>query len=169
MITISTLDDVTELEKLINLAYRGESSKLGWTTESNILRGKRITRDELSKIIKEEENTILKFINNDIIVACVLLTNKKDELYLGMLTVLPELQNSGIGKMILQQAEQHARLLKVPKIVMTVISIRKELIDWYTRHGYIDTGIKEPFPLNNTDAVIDQKHLEFIVLEKKVF
>jgi hypothetical protein len=32
---------------------------------------------------------------------------------------------------------------------MTVISMRTELIDWYKRHGYIDTGDREPFPVND--------------------
>jgi ribosomal protein S18 acetylase RimI-like enzyme len=47
---------------------------------------------------------------------------KEQELYLGMLTVSPELQNSGLGKKLLQQAEVHAQALGLPKIVMTVIS-----------------------------------------------
>ena len=82
-----------------------------------------------------------------------------------MLTVSPELQNSGIGKKLLQKAEEHALSLNLPKIAMTVISIREELIVWYNRHGFMDTGVREPFPLNGTDAVISEP-LEFIVLEK---
>jgi ribosomal protein S18 acetylase RimI-like enzyme len=49
-----------------------------------------------------------------------------------MLTVSPELQNSGLGKKIMQQAEVHAQALGLPKIVMTVIS-QEELIAWYKR------------------------------------
>lgn len=168
MITSATIEDVTALERLINSAYRGETSKLGWTTEANLLQDKRITIDELSEIINNKENTILKFIDNNAIIGCVLLANKGNKLYLGMLTVSPKLQNSGIGKKLLQQAEEHALKLRLPKIVMTVISIREELIAWYNRHGFVDTGIREPFPLNDTDAVISQQPLEFIVLEKKV-
>jgi ribosomal protein S18 acetylase RimI-like enzyme len=168
MITIATLKDVSALEKLINSAYRGETSKQGWTTEANLLEGKRITEDELAEIIQNKENTILKFTNNDTIIGCVLLVNKGNKLYLGMLTVSPELQNSGIGKKLLQEAEVHALALSLPKIVMTVISIREELIAWYNRHGFVDTGVREPFPLNDTDAVISKQPLEFIVLEKIV-
>jgi ribosomal protein S18 acetylase RimI-like enzyme len=168
MITTATLEDVTALEKLINSAYRGETSKLGWTTEANLLQDKRVTLDELSEIINNKENAILKFIDNNTIIGCVLLSNKGDKLYLGMLTVSPELQNSGIGKKLLQKAEEHALKLNLPKITMTVISIRGELIAWYNRHGFIDTGAREPFPLNGTDAVISEQPLEFIVLEKKV-
>ena len=165
MIATATLEDVTALEKLINSAYRGETSKLGWTTEANLLQDKRVTADELYETINNKENTILKFIKNDTIIGCVLLTDKGNKLYLGMLTVSPEFQNSGIGKKLLQKAEEHALSLNLPKIVMTVISIREELIAWYNRHGFKNTGIREPFPLNGTDAVISQP-LEFIVLEK---
>lgn len=166
MITKATLEDVFSLEKLINSAYRGETSKQGWTTEANLLSGKRITLDELSEVIQNKNNTILKYTKNNQIIGSVLLVNKESKLYLGMLTVSPELQNSGIGKLLLKEAEIHALALDLPKIVMTVISIRKELIEWYKRHGYEDTGIREPFPLNDTDAIISKEALEFIVLEK---
>jgi ribosomal protein S18 acetylase RimI-like enzyme len=166
MITIATLEDVTALEKLINSAYRGETSKQGWTTEANLLEGKRITEDELIEIIENKDNTILKFTESNVIIGCVLLVNKGRKLYLGMLTVSPELQNSGVGKKLLQEAEAHALALNLPKIVMTVISIREELIAWYKRHGYQDTGVREPFPLNDTDAIIASHPLEFIVMEK---
>ncbi|TRX35043.1 GNAT family N-acetyltransferase [Flavobacterium sp. ZT3R18] len=166
MITTATLEDVSALEKLINSAYRGETSKQGWTTEANLLEGKRITEDELSKTIQNKENTILKFAENNRIMGCVLLVKKENQLYLGMLTVSPELQNSGIGKKLLQEAEIYALTLGLPKIIMTVISIREELIAWYKRHGYADTGVREPFPLNDTDAIIGKQPLEFIVMEK---
>jgi predicted N-acetyltransferase YhbS len=41
---------------------------------------------------------MLKFTENNQIIGCVLLVEKEQELYLGMLTVSPELQNSGLGK-----------------------------------------------------------------------
>jgi ribosomal protein S18 acetylase RimI-like enzyme len=166
MITIATLQDISALEQLINSAYRGETSKQGWTTEANLLEGKRITFEELVEIIQNKNNTILKYTDNNQIIGSVLLINKGNKLYLGMLTVSPELQNSGIGKKLLQEAEVHALALGLPKIVMTVISIREELTDWYNRRGYVDTGAREPFPLNETDAIIVNQPLEFIVMEK---
>ncbi|WP_348823309.1 GNAT family N-acetyltransferase [Flavobacterium aestuarii] len=168
MITTAAQEDAIAIEKLINSAYRGETSKLGWTTEADLLQGERVTADELSEILNKKENTIFKLTDNNTIIGCVLLENKGNKLYLGMLTVSPEFQNSGIGKKLLKKAEEHALKLGLPKIVMTVISIREELIAWYNRHGFADTGIREPFPLNDTDAVISPQPLEFIVLEKKV-
>ena len=168
MITIATLEDVSTLNKLINSAYRGESSKKGWTTEANLLEGLRTTEQELKEIMVNPANTILKFTDNNTIIGCVLLIEKEQQLYLGMLTVSPELQNSGVGKKLLQQAEIHAQKIGLPKIVMTVISVREELIAWYKRNGYVDTGAREPFPVSDVHIPISDKPLEFIVLEKRI-
>ena len=150
MITIATIEDVTSLNNLINSAYRGESSKKGWTTEANLLEGLRTTEQELKEIIVNPTNTILKFTDNTAIIGS------------------PELQNSGVGKKLLQQAEIHAKKIGLPKIVMTVISVREELIAWYKRNGYMDTGAREPFPVSDVHIPISDKPLEFIVLEKRI-
>ena len=168
MITNATLEDVSTLNKLINSAYRGESSKKGWTTEANILEGSRTTKKELTEIIQDKKNTILKFTENNEIIGCVLLIEKKEQLYLGMLTVSPELQNSGIGKKLMQQAEIHASALGLPKIVMMVITVREELISWYKRNGYVDTGVREPFPSSDVFSQTSNEPLEFMVLEKRI-
>lgn len=168
MITKATLEDVPALNKLVNSAYRGESSKKGWTTEANILEGLRTTEQELTETIQNQKNTILKFTEHEQIIGCVLLIEKEQQLYLGMLTVSPELQNSGMGKKLLLQAEIHASTLGLPKIVMTVISVREELIAWYKRNGYIDTGGRQPFPASDVHIPISEQPLEFIMLEKKI-
>lgn len=168
MITKATLEDVSSLNKLINSAYRGESSKKGWTTEANILEGKRTTEAELIEIIQDKKNTILKYSENNHIIGCVLLKKNQNELYLGMLTVSPELQNSGIGKKLMQQAEIFAADLGLTKIIMTVITVRDELIAWYMRHGYADTGAREPFPTSDVFSQTSNEPLEFMVLEKRI-
>jgi len=142
MIAKAVAEDITSLNILINSAYRGEFSKKGWTTEAHILEGSRTTEAELLEIIQDASNTILKFSENGKIIGCVLLKVKANELYLGMLTVSPELQNSGVGKKLLQQAEIFAAEMSLPKIVMTVITVREELIAWYKRNGYVDTGAR---------------------------
>jgi len=166
MITKATATDIKQLNTLINSAYRGESSKKGWTTEANLLEGLRTTEQELEEILTNPKNTILKFAENKVIIGCVLLIEKEDQLYLGMLTVSPELQNSGIGKQLLSHAETLALAKGLSKIVMTVISVRDELILWYNRIGYEDTGKREPFPEGDVHISISTLPLEFIVLEK---
>jgi ribosomal protein S18 acetylase RimI-like enzyme len=168
MITKATLQDIPSLNILINSAYRGETSKKGWTTEAHLLEGKRTTEEELTEIILDSKNTFLKFTENDQIIGSVLLVEKEHQLYVGMLTVSPELQNSGIGKKMLAEAENHAKSLGLSTLSMTVVSVRAELIAWYKRHGYIDTGKREPFPSSDIHINISDKPLEFIYLEKKI-
>ena len=168
MITKATLQDIPNLNILINSAYRGETSKKGWTTEANILEGKRTNEEELTETILNPKNTILKYTENDQIIGSVLLVEKKHQLYLGMLTVSPELQNSGIGKKMLAEAENHAKALGLSSIIMTVITVREELIAWYKRHGYVDTGEREAFPESGIHVTISETPLEFIYLEKRI-
>ena len=168
MITQATIADAAELSALINSAYRGETSKKGWTTEADLLEGTRTTPKELATIITTPHHYLLKFIRDEKIIGSVLLIAKKEVLYLGMLTVSPELQNSGIGKQLLQVAEQLAQQLELSRIQMTVIGIRKELLAWYMRNGYEDTGVREPFPFGEGDKALTSEPLDFIVLEKKL-
>ena len=168
MIAKAVAEDISALNTLINSAYRGEFSKKGWTTEAHLLEGVRTTEAELVEIMQDTTNTILKYSENNEIIGCVLLVEKEDELYLGMLTVSPVLQNSGIGKKLMQQAEIYASTLGLSKIVMTVISVREELISWYKRKGFVDTGAREPFPASDVFSQTANEPLEFMVLKKSI-
>jgi ribosomal protein S18 acetylase RimI-like enzyme len=167
-ISIATENDVSELNSLINSAYRGEDSKIGWTTEADLLDGIRTDEESLKQIINEKNSFLLKYTEDQKIMACVLLKKQGDALYLGMLSVLPALQSKGIGKMLLNTAEEKARELKCSKVEMSVISVREELIEWYKRHGYTDTGVKMPFPSHDPRFGIPKQQLEFIMMEKYV-
>jgi ribosomal protein S18 acetylase RimI-like enzyme len=169
IITIATKKDVDALEKLVNGAYRGENSKKGWTTEADLLGGIRTDADALLKMINRGDSIILKCSNsNNHLIGCVYLQKQEEKLYLGMLTVSPEVQAKGIGKKLLKAAEEYAQTQDCKAITMTVISLRKELINWYERHGYRKTGQRKPFP-NDPRFGIQKQPLEFIVMEKEFF
>jgi ribosomal protein S18 acetylase RimI-like enzyme len=84
-----------------------------------------------------------------------------------MLTVSPEVQAQGIGKQLLHSAESYAKKIHCSAIVMTVISVRHELIAWYERNGYYATGETKPFP-NDPKFGKPTQPLEFIVLKKNI-
>lgn len=168
MISIATLPDVPSLVQLINSAYRGEGSKQGWTTEADLIGGLRTDAEELQKIINKSDSVILKYVNEpDTLIGCVRLKKQDDKIYLGMLSVSPTLQAKGIGKQLLQAAEVYAQKENIPIIYMTVISVRPELIAWYERHGYQQTGEVIPFEPNEKFEILNRP-LEFLVLEKAV-
>ncbi|KQC00083.1 GNAT family N-acetyltransferase [Pedobacter sp. Hv1] len=137
----ATPEDVKELNKLVNSAYRGEESKKGWTTEAEILDGIRIDEHTLEALLTRSEATILKCTDSDgRILGTVCLEVKPHGLYLGMFAVSPVSQGLGIGKSLLSAAERFALENQCGKIIISVISTRIELIDWYKRHGYVATG-----------------------------
>jgi predicted N-acetyltransferase YhbS len=169
-ITISPLDkeNIPELTRLINSAYRGESSKKGWTTEADLLDGLRTNETSLLEIFQKPGATILIAKDEqDQMAGCVYLQQQTNQLYLGMLTVAPGIQAKGIGSQLLQAGENFAINHQCGSITMTVIDVRLELIDWYKRKGYQPTGETKPFP-TDPEFGIPKQPLQFIVLEKKL-
>lgn len=168
-ISIATRADVSKLVTLVNSAYRGDSSKKGWTTEADLLDGIRTDEESMTALLQQEGSTLLKCENEQqSIIGCVNLQTQGNKLYLGMLTVSPDLQGGGVGKRLLTAAEDFARVNKFSYIVMSVISVREELIAWYERKGYVKTGEKKPFPMNDPKFGLPKQHLEFIIMEKPV-
>ena len=168
-ITIAAKEDIAPIEKLVNSAYRGDSSRKGWTTEADLLDGIRTNKDVLSGMINRGDSIVLKCSNTrNQLVGCVYLQKKEDKLYLGMLTVAPDIQAQGIGKKLLQAAEEYAQTQQCTAITITVISLRQELIKWYERRGYKATGERKPFPSNDPRFGLPKQQLEFIVMEKQL-
>jgi N-acetylglutamate synthase-like GNAT family acetyltransferase len=169
MLKKADISDIPALKALINSAYRGESAKKGWTYESDLLEGElRTDESELEALITNPSVTLLTYRNAaSEIQGCVCLTQKPTGLYLGMLTVQPDLQGAGIGKKLLAAADDHAHALGVSRIFMTVFTVRGELLAWYERHGYQRNGTIVPFEVNHLYGVPTQ-HLEFYELEKRV-
>lgn len=166
-ISVAHNNDIPEIVKLVNSAYRGESSKQGWTTEADLLDGIRTDAKSLFELMQKPGAVILKYVDdNGAIAATVYLQKHGKKLYLGMLTVSPNIQARGIGKQLLEASEKYALEEDCTCVAMTVISVRKELIEWYKRRGYHDTGKKEPFPTEERFGIPKQP-LEFIVMEKE--
>ena len=158
--------DAAALTDLVNSAYRGEVSRQGWTTEADLLDGTRIDEAAIRELLNKPGTTLLKYEEKATILGCVELRKENDRLYLGMLSVKPDAQDKGIGKKLLKEAESFAIEQGCTTLFMTVISVRKELIDWYIRHGYRLTGESKPFTVPDTRWGIPKKALEFMVLEK---
>lgn len=166
--SLASDDDVPQLEKLVNSAYRGDSSKQGWTTEADLLDGIRTDEQGLKQMIHQSNAVILKCTNdNNALLGCVYLQKQQLKMYLGMLTVSPLIQAQGIGKELLKAAEAYAKAQDCLFITMTVIAVRKELIEWYERRGYQQTAERKPFP-NDPRFGIPKQDLEFLVMEKRI-
>jgi ribosomal protein S18 acetylase RimI-like enzyme len=152
---------------LINSAYRGDSSRAGWTTEADLLEGTRTNPNEVLGLIQARDSTMLLCQQADQIVGCVYLQKRDEAGYLGMFVVSPKLQGSGIGKQFMAAAEDHVqRQWGVRRMIMSVITLREELIAYYERRGYRRTGKFEPFPTDLEDTITLVDNLQFETLEK---
>lgn len=94
------------------------------------------------------------------VLGCVLLEQKDNTLYLGMLSVSPRAQALGIGGLLLKHAEAFAREHQYQDITITVIELRHELIDWYRRKGFVPTGKLEPFSNISSAALASFSFME---------
>ena len=169
LLRTARLQDIRRLHALIESAYRGDSARLGWTHEADLLGGQRTDSDTLAAMLDDPSQHLLVEESGGALRACVAITQKGAGLvYIGMVTVAPSLQGAGLGKALLAAAEDHAAAhLEADRAEMTVIAQRPELIAWYERRGYRATGERRPFPLLDPRfGEPKRSDLEFVVLEK---
>lgn len=150
MFRSATLDDVDEVVALVESAYRGPSSEVGWTTEAHLLDGQRTDPAGVGEVIGHPEGRMLLASDGETgeLVGCCQLERRPDGVgYFGMFAVCPGLQGRGLGRAVVAEAERiaveewEARLM-----TMTVLAPRLDLIGWYERLGYRRTGETAPFP-----------------------
>jgi GNAT superfamily N-acetyltransferase len=139
--------DIEAIVALVESAYRGDSSRAGWTTEADLLEGQRADADAVRSIVAADDRLVL-LADDDALLGCCELRRRGDgSAYFGMFAVVPTLQGGGIGKLLLAEAERRVReTWGATRMVMTVIAQRSDLIAWYERRGYHRTGVTEPFP-----------------------
>lgn len=169
MISQAVKEDIPQIVDLLNSAYRGKRSQKGWTTEAHLIAGDvRTDEADVLNVFQHPGSVILKYTNDaGEIIGTVNLQQHKRGVYLGMFAVNPNLQGGGIGKQLLKAADEHAKKVGSATIYMSVISVRSELIDWYKRHGYAETGERKPFVQDNLTGTHLQP-LEFLILEKQI-
>ncbi|MFF3766255.1 GNAT family N-acetyltransferase [Streptomyces sp. NPDC001922] len=161
-------DDIPALVGLIESAYRGDASRVGWTTEADLLQGQRTDPDGVAAVVTSPDSRMLVVERDGALVGCCQLEHRGEHAYFGMFAVRPELQGSGLGRVVLAEAERAAReSWAVREMHMTVISARDDLIAWYERRGYRRTGRMSPFPYGDERFGIPQRDdLRFELLVK---
>ncbi len=163
--------DAEGIVALVNSAYRGESSRAGWTTEADLLDGQRTDAEEISRLIGRDGQVILLCLPGGEIIGSVHLERvDAATTYMGMLVIRPVLQGRGLGRRLLEAAEHFARSeWSASRMQMQVISLRHELIAYYRRRGYLPTGEIRAFPATDPKFGLPRvAELMFEVLEKSL-
>ena len=165
----ATRADREALLQLVESAFRGDSARLGWSHEADLLGGQRTDFEEIDELLGDPRNLVLLLRDGDSLAGCVALTNRGDgTAYLGMLSVDPKRQAGGLGRRLMLAAEQAAaERFGAKRIELTIIPHRTELTAWYERRGYRLTGEQRPFPMDDPRFGIPKvDDLMFAVMDK---
>ncbi|KAI9336405.1 GCN5-like N-acetyltransferase [Zopfochytrium polystomum] len=174
---LATAADAEAVVALVNGAYRGDSGRAGWTTESDYLDGPRLdvatVHDDLLDdprnntkcllVLPEEPPSVADGPGGGAttpLVACIFLehipASTPSTVYVGLVTVRPAAQRAGVGARLLAAAEEYAvGRFGAARAVMRVIEQREELVRYYERRGYRKTGERKPF--------LEEKQKSFVV------
>lgn len=132
-IRFATTGDVTQIAAVVNSAFAIETFLAGLRTNEADIRTALRKADFL--VAEDDAGRIL---------ACVRVERRGERGYFGMLAVDPARQGNGLGRALVRAAEQHCRELGCTDMDISVLSLRSELLPFYRRLGYMETGT-EPF------------------------
>jgi ribosomal protein S18 acetylase RimI-like enzyme len=128
-VRLATDADRARLIPLINSAFSIET----------FLEGTRTDEESLASMMQEGDLLAAED-GNGRLVGCVYTEVRGGRGYMGMLTVDPARQRSGLGTRIMEAAEDHLRRRGCKAIDILVLNLRTELPPIYRRHGYVETG-----------------------------
>ncbi|MBJ7473409.1 MAG: GNAT family N-acetyltransferase [Solirubrobacteraceae bacterium] len=178
--------DASSIVALVESAYRGEASLAGWTTEAHLIGGQRTDAEMVAEaLVRPGAHLLLAELGGALVACCELNAPARaaasapdhgcapghspaGTAYFGMFAVDPTRQSAGLGKRVLAEAERVAHdELGAAQLEMTVIRQREELVAWYERRGYAQTGELRAFPYGDERFGLPKRDdLEMVVLSK---
>ena len=135
------VSDISDIEILIENCYRGKESTNGWTSEYALLEDKRLELGEVAREMASPNHKFFVAIKDSKIIGVINVFRDNDWVEFGKYAVNPNFQGQGIGRQLINQVEEFVKNdWNVAKLTLCVISIRKELIEFYKRCGFEFTG-----------------------------
>ena len=134
-IRLADSSDAEKITAVINAAFR--------IAEGFFVDGNRITLDEVQRslttgafLVAEDERGLS---------GCVYLETRGERAYLGLLSVDPSRQQSGLGSRLMTAGEEYCRARGARFMDILIVNLRAELPAFYERRGYVENGTT-PFP-----------------------
>jgi GNAT superfamily N-acetyltransferase len=153
---LATTDDIPALARLINAAYE---------VERFFLRGDRTNERALQSKLEMPEGCFLLIDgpNPDGLAGAVFVELRGSRGYFGLLSVAPDRQGEGLGRVLVEAAEAHCRAAGCDALDMDVVNLRLELPAFYEKLGFRPVATA-PFPA--PDELTRSAHL--IVMSKSL-
>ncbi len=137
--------------RVINLAFRA--------AESFFVEGDRITLEILQSMLDKGNFLLAEAAAG--LVGCVYVELQGERAYFGLLAVDPARQHRGLGRRLIDEAENHARADGCHAMDLRIVNLREELPPFYRRLGYVETGTA-PFP----EGIKSKLPCHFVVMSK---
>ena len=140
-IRIATDADREAIRQLVNHAFEVERFlKKGG--------GDRLQNDGEYEAFWERGTFLVKQEDDGTLTGCVYVEPRGERAYLGLLSIAPSRQGTGLGRQLNTSAEDFARTQGCRWMDLRVVSPRAEvLLPIYRRLGYVDTGTQEYPPV----------------------
>ncbi len=146
----ATDGDAPAIAALVNAAY---------VVEAFFKHGERTTAAEIQAMLRSGRFLLLEADGRPI--GCVYVQTSGSRGYFGMLSIDPAAQKQGLGARLLKAAEAECRTAGCTIMEIHVVNLRKELLDYYPRFGYVVVGTQE-FPADEPTTM----PCHFIVMRK---
>ena len=134
-IRIATTADAPQITAVINAAFR--------IAEGFFIDGNRITQGEVEESLSK--GAFLLAEADGKLNGCVYIELRGERSYLGLLSVDPTTQQSGLGSRLMIEAERYCRERGSHAMDILIVSLREELPAFYEKRGYLENGTT-PFP-----------------------
>jgi predicted N-acetyltransferase YhbS len=131
----ANLADAEQITAVINAAFKIAE---GFFVDSN-----RITIAEVRQHLTS--GVFLVAESEGAISGCVYLEPRGERAYLGLLSVDPALQQSGLGSRLMTAGEEYCRERGARFMDIYIVNLRTELPAFYRKRGYVENGAT-PFP-----------------------
>jgi len=128
-IRFATESDLPNLMALINQAF---------LVETFFIQGNRLSPEDTLAYFKKGRFLLAE--ENSTLAGAIYVELRGDRSYLGLLSVDPPLQKSGLGRRLTAAAEEFAREMGSHHMDLTVVNLRTELPPFYRKLGYTDEG-----------------------------
>ena len=127
--------DAEKITAVINAAFR--------VAEEFFVDGNRITRAEVEQLMTKGAFLVAESLDG--IGGCVYVEPRGERAYLGLLSVDPARQQSGLGSRLMTAGEEYCRARGARFMDILIVNLRHELPAYYRRRGYAENGTT-PFP-----------------------